>query len=135
MGARSTKQPEKKGERKVFGISQSSKPKSGERRWNIVKRHGFKQKGVRVEDGEHLVRENNNSQGTAVEQTSMTAERRLKKLSVECPPGFKRFNSDVEWQAIDPEIALQLWEDVFKPLYTFHIVSHVLEDYAEQTGF
>ena len=44
----------------------------------------------------------------------------LKELQKECPPGFRKFELEVGWQSIDEEIALQLWEDVFKPLYTFH---------------
>ena len=44
----------------------------------------------------------------------------LKELQRECPPGFRKFELEVGWQSIDEEIALQLWEDVFKPLYTFH---------------
>ena len=44
----------------------------------------------------------------------------LKELQRKCPPGFRKFELEVGWQSIDEEIALQLWEDVFKPLYTFH---------------
>jgi len=44
----------------------------------------------------------------------------LKELQIESPPGFKKFELEVKWQTIDEEIALQLWEDVFKPLYTFY---------------
>lgn len=51
---------------------------------------------------------------------STKAKKRLKELQVESPPGFRKFESEVEWQRIDAEIALQLWEDVFKPMYTFY---------------
>ena len=43
----------------------------------------------------------------------------LKELQLESPPGFKKFETEVDLETIDEEIALQLWEDVFKPLYTF----------------
>lgn len=43
----------------------------------------------------------------------------LQELHKNPPPGFRKFESEVDWQTIDEEIALQLWEDVFKPLYTF----------------
>lgn len=45
----------------------------------------------------------------------------LKELQIESPPGSKKFELEVKWQTIDEEIALQLWEDVFKPLYTFYV--------------
>ena len=45
----------------------------------------------------------------------------LRELQIESPPGFKKFELEVNWQTIDEEIALQLWEDVFKPLYTFYV--------------
>ena len=60
----------------------------------------------------------NNSDGNS--EASMKAKKRLKELQVECPLGFRKFELEVEWQTIDAEIALQLWEDVFKPMYTFY---------------
>lgn len=44
----------------------------------------------------------------------------LKELQIECPPGFRKFELEMKWQTIDEDIALQLWEDVYKPLYTFY---------------
>ena len=43
----------------------------------------------------------------------------LQELQKEGPPGFRKFELEVKWQTIDEDIALQLWEDVYKPLYTF----------------
>ena len=43
----------------------------------------------------------------------------LKELKKECPLGFRKFELEVGLDSIDEEIALQLWEDVYKPLYTF----------------
>ena len=50
---------------------------------------------------------------------SLTKRKTLKELQLESPPGFKKFEIEVNLETIDEEIALQLWEDVFKPLYTF----------------
>lgn len=50
---------------------------------------------------------------------SLTKRKSLKELQLESPPGFKKFEIEVNLETIDEEIALQLWEDVFKPLYTF----------------
>ena len=47
-------------------------------------------------------------------------EKTLQELHMESPPGFKKFESNVDWQNMDEDIALQLWEDIFKPLYTFY---------------
>ncbi len=44
----------------------------------------------------------------------------LQELHLNPPPAFRKFESEVDWRTIDEEIALQLWEDVFRPLYTFH---------------
>ena len=43
----------------------------------------------------------------------------LQELQKEGPPGFRKFELEVNWQTIDEDIALQLWEEVYKPLYTF----------------
>ena len=60
--------------------------------------------------------DNNSSRSSA----DVPARRKsLAELQIECPPGFKKFELEVNWQTIDEEIALQLWEDVYKPLYTF----------------
>ena len=70
--------------------------------------------------------------GESPERSTMAAERRLKTLQMESPPEFKKFDSEVKWQAIDPKISLQLWEDMFKPLYNFYIMKHVLENSEEK---
>jgi len=49
----------------------------------------------------------------------------LQELHMEPPPGFRKFESEVDWQNMDEDIALQLWEDVFKPLYTFYKVRRI----------
>ena len=43
----------------------------------------------------------------------------LQELRKECPPGFRKFELEMGLDSIDEEIALQLWEDVYKPLNTF----------------
>ena len=65
----------------------------------------------------------NNEEGEISSQNSerRSAKTTLRELQRDPPPGFRRFESEVAWQTIDEEIALQIWEDVFKPLYTFHI--------------
>jgi len=49
----------------------------------------------------------------------------LHDLHMDPPPAFRKFESEVDWQNMDHDIALQLWEDVFKPLYTFYEVRRV----------
>ncbi len=61
---------------------------------------------------------------TTVDNAQSSGEVRLKRktlkeLQKECPPGFRKFELEVGLESIDEEIALQMWEDVFKPLYTF----------------
>ena len=75
-----------------------------------------KEKQTRADRGS-IVDINNNTQSGAV----VTGKRKtLKELQKEGPPGFRKFELEVKWQTIDEDIALQLWEDVFKPLYTFY---------------
>ena len=38
------------------------------------------------------------------------------------PPGFQKFEDALGSQDLDEEVALQLWEDIFKPLYTFDLL-------------
>lgn len=64
------------------------------------------------------ITDNNCTRGTA---DVKVRRKTLKELQLESPPGFKKFEMEVKWQTIDEEIALQLWEDVFKPLYTFYV--------------
>ena len=61
--------------------------------------------------------DDNNGCGTL--EGSLTKRKSLKELQLESPPGFKKFEIEINLETIDEEIALQLWEDVFKPLYTF----------------
>ena len=49
----------------------------------------------------------------------------LQELHMDPPPAFRKFESEVDWQNMDQDIALQLWEDVFKPLYTFFEVRRI----------
>ena len=49
----------------------------------------------------------------------------LQELHMDPPPAFRKFESEVDWQNMDHDIALQLWEDVFKPLYTFYEVRRI----------
>ena len=46
----------------------------------------------------------------------------LKKLS---PPGYKEFEAAVGSKDLDEQTALQLWEDIFKPLDTFELLNIV----------
>lgn len=52
-------------------------------------------------------------------QGSVKKRKTLEELHLNPPLGFRKFESEVDWQTIDKGIALQLWEDVYKPLYTF----------------
>ena len=50
---------------------------------------------------------------------SVKKRKTLQELHMNPPLGFRKFEFEVDWKTIDEEIALQLWEDVYKPLYTF----------------
>ena len=54
-------------------------------------------------------------------EEAQTKKKTLHELHVDPPPGFRKFESEMDWQNMDHDIALQLWEDVYKPLYTFYI--------------
>lgn len=43
----------------------------------------------------------------------------LKDLKKARPPGFRKFETSLGSVNLDEQLALQLWEDIFKPLYTF----------------
>ena len=87
---------------KLFGISQSGK------------KAGRKEKQTEADRGSFV--DNNNTRNGA----EATVKRKtLQELHKEGPPGFRKFELEVKWQTIDEDIALQLWEDVYKPLYTF----------------
>ena len=131
MGKCFTKQVKEKEERKKILGTSLKKFITSPGRWSLNKRHSFRDKEEKRDiDLQHLHFENNkNSEDEEpVQTTTMAAERRLKKLQMESPPGFEKFDSEVDWQTIDPEISLKLWEDVFKPLYTFPVMKHFLED-------
>ena len=53
---------------------------------------------------------------------STKKRRSLKELQRQSPPGFKEFDAKVEWRVLDEEVALQLWEDIFKPLCSFELL-------------
>lgn len=57
-----------------------------------------------------------------VDKNSMEGSARtrktLRELAMDPPPGFRKFESEVDWKTMDEDIAFQLWEDIFKPLYT-----------------
>ena len=44
----------------------------------------------------------------------------MKELQQECSPEFKEFESVVDWKSLDEDTALDLWEDIFKPLKSFN---------------
>ena len=46
----------------------------------------------------------------------------LADLKQKNPPGFKKFQETVDSQMLNEEVALKLWEDIFKPLYTFDLL-------------
>ena len=43
----------------------------------------------------------------------------LEDLKRRRPLGFQKFEASLASLDLDEEIALELWEDIFKPLYTF----------------
>ena len=43
----------------------------------------------------------------------------LKRMS---PPGYQKFEAAVGSKGLDEETALQLWEDIFKPLSSFELL-------------
>ena len=81
-------------------------------------RSGKEEKSTETDRAERNSTVDNNS--TRSSAKVLMKRKTLKELQIESPPGFKKFELEVQWQTIDEEIALQLWEDVFKPLYTFY---------------
>lgn len=53
---------------------------------------------------------------SSVDGSTMKKRKSLSELKMESPPGFKYFEFKVDLQALDEETALELWEDIFKPL-------------------
>ena len=105
MGAKLAKRKEAK---ESLGNSLGELTKDPKKRYRPIQNE--------TSDDDCLVESNSDGGSDA----STKAKKRLKELQVESPPGFRKFESEVEWQRIDAEIALQLWEDVFKPMYTFY---------------
>lgn len=68
-------------------------------------------------------RDNEEGETSGQNSGKRSAKTTLRELQLNPPPGFRKFESEVDWQTMDEEIALQLWVDVFKPLYTFCIRS------------
>ena len=71
-------------------------------------------------------KENSSGQSVACEENQekkkkLTLEE-LKKLS---PPGYKEFEAAVGSKDLDEQTALQLWEDIFKPLDIFELLNIV----------
>ena len=46
----------------------------------------------------------------------------LKELKMKSPPGYKKFEAALGSQDLDEELALRLWEDIFKPLNLFELL-------------
>ena len=97
-----------------------AKPKETEENGKLVgifrsrKKSTRKEKQIRADRGSIL---DNDSSQSGVEVT--LKRKTLQELQKEGPPGFRKFELEVKWQTIDEDIALQLWEEVYKPLYTF----------------
>lgn len=102
MGARMTKSAKIEESGQLFGDLRSRKEKK-KRRNSAAERDSLG---------------DNNSTRSSAEVP--VRRKTLKELQQESPPGFKKFELEVKWRTIDEEIALQLWEDVFKPLYIFY---------------
>ncbi|KAL9958051.1 hypothetical protein ACROYT_G035017 [Oculina patagonica] len=94
MGARMTKPAEGKEKGKLFGNSRSQKNRA--------------KKQIRA-DRHSFVDNTKSSAGVPVKRKT------LKELQKECPLGFKKFELEIGLESIDEEIALQLWEDVYRP--------------------
>lgn len=111
MGARLTRITTKRGQETQFAEFGDSKEKQiGDSLVNVPRGQ------ARI----FLANEYNNfSIQSLMEQTSKNNKHSLQELQMKSPPGFKAFESAVDLRALDEETALKLWEDIFKPLYTF----------------
>ena len=107
MGARTTKMEHRKKEGNHLGSSHQKRPLKM-----------AKKKIKKPDEGDVKM----NFQGS--DETQMK-KKTLQELHMDPPPAFRKFESEVDWQNMDHGIALQLWEDVFKPLYTFYVVRPV----------
>ena len=73
-----------------------------------------KQRGI-PDGGAHEVN------GPSSEEVTRARKRKtLQELHNNPPLGFRKFESEMNWQTMDEEIALQFWENVYKPTYTFY---------------
>lgn len=115
MGARLTKPTGSKENRKSFGDRQRSSQGEKQEKGRVVKVN-LLQRQKRSCSG---IEEDNSNNMRGSAETSGTKRKTLQELHMDPPPGFRKFESEVDWRTIDEEIALQLWEDVFRPLYTF----------------
>lgn len=106
MGARTTKLENKN--EKGSQLSSSTK-----KRFKITK----KRKSQPSKEGDELNLQSN--------EEPKTKKMSLQELHMNPPPGFRKFESEVDWRDIDEDIAFQLWEDIFKPLYTFDEVRRI----------
>lgn len=55
-----------------------------------------------------------------LEPSKVKRRKTMKQLQQECSPEFKEFESAVDWKSLDEDTALDLWEDIFKPLKSFN---------------
>lgn len=111
MGARTTKLENKN--EKGSQLSSSTKKRFKSRGFKITK----KRRSQPSKERDHL-----NSQSNEEPKTKKLS---LHELHLNPPPGFRKFESEVDWRDIDEDIAFQLWEDIFKPLYTFYEVRRI----------
>lgn len=108
MGTCLTKVAGKKEKRKSFGdLLRSSQAKMEE-----------KQEEERLANMPQRIEADNSSMRRSGEGPARK-RKALQELHMAPPPAFRKFEEEVDWKIIDEEIAPQLWEDVFKPLYTF----------------
>lgn len=55
-----------------------------------------------------------------LEPSKVKRRKTMKELQQECSLEFKEFESAVDWKSLDEDTALDLWEDIFKPLKSFN---------------
>jgi len=46
----------------------------------------------------------------------------LTQLQEKSPPGYKQFEASLGLEELDEELALKLWQDIFKPLSSFEML-------------
>lgn len=110
MGARKTKPAKIREDGAALRGSQGNQ-KMVLKRQTVVPR--WRRREIYVVDGawpDRFSTESNRQPAAAKRRKS------LKELQQEAPHGFKQFESAVNWKSLDEDTALQLWEDIFKPL-------------------